>query len=150
MNLKIALIQVVAATLDPSKDLVAGVGKGTFAVLFFVVLAIALCFFRDASSNPTCYSICICLLPVIVFLFIWAMPKKDFSVDDGSDAAATDTDIYLFRTIGFLVFVSLCCIFSLGVMISNGLNSVHGRRMDSDVGMRDEDETELKKVRIVE
>ena len=35
MNLKIALIQVVAATLDPSKDLVAGVGKGTFAVLFF-------------------------------------------------------------------------------------------------------------------
>ena len=133
MNSKFAaiLLSAVAAQTQVADDLTFGIGKGTLAVLIFAIFSIILCFFRDAFENPFCYSICICLLPLIVLLIIYAWPKVDTSIVE--DVETIPTHIYLFRTVGFLVFVSLCCLFSTCMLLSNGISNVRGRRMDSEL-----------------
>ena len=108
-----------------------GLGKGTVAIIVFVVFGTVMCLFKDCSSSP---NICICvaiLLPVIVFLLILSLPVKSLE----SDQEKRDNlprDNYMIKT-GFAVaillatFLCLCCV----ILGSNFSSQLIGRRIDS-------------------
>merc|ERR1711904_167425 len=101
MNSKFAaiLLTLVAAQTQVEDGIVPGigVGKGTFAVLIITILSVVACFFRDAFENPFCYSICVCLVPIIVLLIIVVWPKVDTSIVEVEEVETVPTHIYFFR-----------------------------------------------------
>ena len=137
MNLKIAAFLALAAAqaVVEESNLVMGIGKGTLAVVIFAIIGIVICFFKDGSYFPNLVVTCGCFLPLLVLLIIWSWPKQDPAATAAEKAKKEPTDIFMVRTIIFLVFVSLMCCCSLIGLLSINMRTVQVRRMDSEVGI---------------
>ena len=113
------------------EGLVAGVGKGTYAIICFVIFSTILCLFKDCSNSPNrCICIAICL-PIIVFLIIRALPVKSLESDkEQSDKLPTDNfKVKSGAAVALLLLFLLClCCIILG---SNFSSQLIGRRIDS-------------------
>ena len=113
------------------EGLVFGVGKGTFAVICFVIIGTVMCLFKDCTSCPNLCVVLGILLPVVVFGFIRSLPVKSLESDkEQSDKLPTDN--YMIKT-GFAVAIlgltclCLCCV----ILGSNFSSQLIGRRIDS-------------------
>ena len=63
------------------EGLIFGIGKGTFAVIIFILFGVLLCLFKDCSSSPNmCIGMAI-LLPILVFGIIRGLPVKSLESD---------------------------------------------------------------------
>ena len=129
------LVQIVYAqqtgNVEIYEGLVFGVGKGTFAVICFVIFGTVMCLFKDCSSCPNFCVMMGVLLPCVVFLFIRSLPVKSLESDkEQSDKLPTDN--YMVKT-GFavailsLICIMLCCV----ILGSNFSSQLIGRRIDS-------------------
>ena len=108
-----------------------GIGKGTFAVICFIVFGAILCLFKDCSNAPNCCIALAILLPIAVFLIIRALPVKSLESDsEKSDKLPTDN--YMIKT-GFAIAVLLAtCLCLCFVMLgSNFSTQLIARRIDS-------------------
>ena len=113
------------------EGLIFGIGKGTFAVICFVILGAVLCLFKDCSSSPNLCIFVAILLPCLVFGIIRALPVKSLE-SDKEQADKLPTDNYLIKTgLAMAVLLATClgvCFVMLG---SNFSNQLIGRRIDS-------------------
>ena len=90
-----------------------------------------MCLFKDCTSCPNLCVVLGILLPVVVFLFIRALPVKSLESDkEQSDKLPTDN--YMVKT-GFAVaFLSLTCLMLCCVILGSNFSSqLIGRRIDS-------------------
>ena len=113
------------------EGLVAGVGKGTYAIICFVIFSTILCLFKDCSSSPNrciCFAICI---PIVVFLIIRGLPVKSLESDkQQNDKLPTNNfKVKSGLAVALLLFflLCLCCV----VLGSNFSSQLIGRRIDS-------------------
>mmetsp|Transcript_23082 Transcript_23082/g.30721 ORF Transcript_23082/g.30721 Transcript_23082/m.30721 type:complete len:233 (-) Transcript_23082:49-747(-) len=128
------------------EGLIFGIGKGTFAVIVFVIFGTILCLFKDCSSSP---NLCICfavILPIAVFAILRALPVKSLESDkEQSDKLPTDN--FMIKTGVAFTVLMLTCLSTCFVMLgSNFSTQLIGRRIDSisvrELKMRQEKEAE--------
>ena len=113
------------------QGLVFGVGKGTFAVIIFVIIGTIMCLFKDCTNCPNFCIVLGILLPVLVFILIRSLPVKSLESDkEQSDKLPTDN--YMVKT-GFAVAIlSLTCLMLCCVILGSNFSSqLIGRRIDS-------------------
>ena len=63
------------------EGLIAGVGKGTFAIVICMFISVTCCFFKGSVVYPNVCITCAILFPVITFLFIYLCPKESLASD---------------------------------------------------------------------
>jgi RsiW-degrading membrane proteinase PrsW (M82 family) len=98
--------------------LIAGVGPGTFAILFASFIGFLMCLLKNGSSNPRLMVVLAVLLPVFVFLVVKSLPVKSLSSEQVQNEDLPE-DAYLLRSafiLGFIVVtfiaMSFCVFFS--------------------------------------
>ena len=104
------------------EGLVFGIGKGTFAVICFIILGTIMCLFKDCSSSPNAIIFMAILLPCAVFLIIRALPLKSLESDkEQSDKLPTDN--YLIKTGVAFTLLCLTCLSTCCVMLGSNFSN---------------------------
>jgi hypothetical protein len=67
--------KVAAGNAEIYDGLVGGVGSGTIAVIAFGIVGLLICFFKDCTSTPSLMVAAGIILPLLVLLIIWFIPK---------------------------------------------------------------------------
>ena len=133
--MEVALAQMTG-NIEVYEGLVFGIGKGTLAIICFVIFSVILCLFKDCVSMPNCCVGLGIILPIIVFVIIRLLPVKSLE-SDSEKSDKLPTDPYMVKTgwaIALLAMTCLClCLVMLG---SNFTTQLIARRIDS-VNVRD-------------
>lgn len=64
------------ATVDVHDLSIGGVGSGVVAIIAFLIVGVLICIYGRCTSQPYIFAILGTLLPVIVALIIWGLPKQ--------------------------------------------------------------------------
>jgi hypothetical protein len=113
---------------DQNAGLVAGVGKGVFAVIMMMILGVLLCIFGAATPVWLCCFFTGLLLPIITFLIVALSPKhRDVQEEDDDRTDDTLAPRFIFLVI---VLVSSIVAFAKNVDLYFGRN-IKARRVDS-------------------
>jgi hypothetical protein len=111
--------------------LVGGIGKGTIAVCVFGAVGIIICFFKDCTATPSLMVAAGIILPLLVLLIIWFIPKQSLSTDS-EKADELPTDAFRIRTGIFSCLIFLVCILVSLLMCVGKMTNLTGTRVDSD------------------
>ena len=133
MAASVAAQTVAELNAELYSGLIMGVGKGTFAVCICILISITCCFFKNSVIYPNLCIFIATLLPVIVFLFIYLMPKESLASDKTQDDLLP-TSWYFLKTVIFLMLITLVFIFSLLALCALKLKRVSVKRIDSEIG----------------
>ena len=101
--------------LEIYEGLVLGIGKGTLAVCCFGIIGLVICFFKDMTATPSLMVAAGIILPLLVLLIIWFLPKESLK----TDAEKTEkqiTDGFRVRTGIFSALIILVCVLMSLVM----------------------------------
>lgn len=113
---------------DDNAGLVAGVGKGVFAVIMMMIIGVLLCVFGAATPIWLCCFFTGLLLPIITFLIVALSPKhRDVEEDDDDRTDDTLAPRFIFLVI---VIVSSIVAFAKNVDLYFG-KIIKARRVDS-------------------
>lgn len=74
-------VVVAAGNAEIYDGLVGGVGAGTIAVIAFGVVGLIICFFKDCTATPALMVAAGIILPLLVLLIIWFIPKQSLVTD---------------------------------------------------------------------
>ena len=102
-----------SGNLEIYEGLVMGVGRGTVAVVAFGVVGLIICFFKDCSSTPSVLVALGIIIPLLVLLIVWVLPKQSLNTDiEQTDKMPSDP--FRLRTgfCSFLIFF-VCLILSI-------------------------------------
>ena len=130
LTLQVAVAQTTG-NVEIYEGLIFGIGKGTFAVICFIIFGTLLCLFKDCSDSPnSCIGLGI-LLPCLVVVLIRALPVESLESDsEKSDKLPSNN--YMVKTglaVAILLATCLClCFVMLG---SNFSTQLIARRIDS-------------------
>lgn len=104
------------------EGLLIGIGKGTFAVICFIVFGAVLCLFKDCSNSPNCCVGLAILLPCAVFGIIRALPVKSLESDsEKSDKLPTNN--YMIKTGFAIAILMLTCLCLCFVMLGSNFST---------------------------
>lgn len=109
---------VICTTVDVGSLSVGGVGSGVVAIIVFMVIGIVICVYGRCTPQPYVYAIIGTILPVIVGLIIWGLPKQASRVTSSEGETAPTSWIPILRWV-FCIFaylmavVALLCLFLL-------------------------------------
>ena len=124
---------VAELNADLYNGLIMGVGKGTFVICICILISVTCCFFKNSVIYPNLCIFVATLVPVIVFLFIYLMPKESLA-SDKTQEDLLPTSWYFLKTVLFLLLVITVFIFSLIALCALKLKRVTVKRIDSEVG----------------
>ena len=102
--------------------LVFGIGKGTFAIICFVILGTLCCLFKDCSRSPNVIVGCAILLPLIVFLIIRTLPVKSLESDE-ENKGKLPTNNYMVKTGFAMALLILSCLMLCCVMLGSNFSN---------------------------
>lgn len=107
---------VTCTTVDSSSLSVGGVGTGVVAIIVFIIFGILICIYGRCTPQPYIFAIIGTLLPIIVGLIIWGLPKEASRVKTTAGDQAPTSWAPLLRWIfcGFtylMAVVALLCLF---------------------------------------
>ena len=114
------------------QGLVMGVGPGTVAVCAFGIIGLIICFFKDCTQTPALMVTVGIILPLLVLLIVWFIPKQDLRTDTQKEAKLP-TDSYKIRTGIFSALIFLVCFFVSLLMCFGKITTVIGQRVDSEL-----------------
>ena len=109
-----------------------GVGPGTVAVCAFGIIGLIICFFKDCTQTPALMVTVGIILPLLVLLIVWFIPKQDLRTDTQKEAKLP-TDSYKKRTGIFSALIFLVCFFVSLLMCFGKITTVIGQRVDSEL-----------------
>ena len=119
--------------LEIYEGLVLGIGKGTLAVCCFGIIGLVICFFKDMTATPSLMVAAGIILPLLVLLIIWFLPKESLK----TDAEKTEkqiTDGFRVRTGIFSALIILVCVLMSLVMCGAKLTTqLTGQKVDSEL-----------------
>ena len=126
-----AVLAQQTGNVEIYNGLVYGIGKGTFAIICFVIFSAFLCLIKDCSRSPNVIVGCAIILPIIVFVIIRMLPVKSLE-SDAENSSKIPTDNFKLKSIFAMVLLILSCLLLCCVMLgSNFSNQLIGRRIDS-------------------
>jgi disulfide bond formation protein DsbB len=108
-----------------------GVGPGTIAVCAFGVVGLLICFFKDCSETPSLMVAAGIILPLLVLLIIWFIPKQSLRTDTEKEDKLP-TDAFRIRTGIFSALIFLVCILVSLLMCVGKMTTLTGSRVDSE------------------
>jgi len=111
--------------------LVGGIGSGTVAVIVFGVLGLIICFLKDCTATPSLMVAVGIILPLLVLLIIWFIPKQSLNTDTQKEDELP-TDAFRVRTGIFSTLIFLVCILVSFLMCVGKMTNLTGTRVDSE------------------
>mmetsp|Transcript_9428 Transcript_9428/g.18139 ORF Transcript_9428/g.18139 Transcript_9428/m.18139 type:complete len:280 (-) Transcript_9428:1501-2340(-) len=113
---------------DENAGLVAGVGKGVFAVIIMMIIGVLLCVFGAATPVWLCCFFTGLLLPIVTFLIVALSPKhRDVEEEDDDRTDSTMAPRFIFLII---VLISSLVAFAKNIDLYFG-RTIKARRVDS-------------------
>lgn len=125
--------EIQTGNLEIYQGLVLGIGKGTLAVCCFGIIGLVICFFKDMTATPSLMVALGIILPLLVLLIVWLLPKESLKTDaDKTEKQITDS--YMVKTAIFSALIFLVCILMSLVMCGAMLTTqLTGQKVDSEL-----------------
>ena len=118
--------------LEIYDSLFSGVGPGVVAVMVTLILAILFCFCKNACIYPNCCLCCAFMVPVIILIFLIAMPKQSIAMDE-QKKDTIPTSWYFIKTLTFTALSAVTMICAILCLCTVKIKPVKIRRIDSEL-----------------